>query len=97
MSTFRIALANLRFPAAPEESLVLAEPAIAHAAREQSGVICFPDCFVPGCRSPEKSLPPPDAAFLEHAWSVIAAAARRAGLAVVLGTGRIVNHHLPSI
>ena len=31
MSTFRIALANIRFPATPEESIVLAEQAIAKA------------------------------------------------------------------
>jgi predicted amidohydrolase len=95
MSTFRIALANLRFPATPEESIVLAEHAIAHAAREQAGLICFPECFVPGYRSPEKSPPPADAAFLEHGWSVIAAAAGRANLAVVLGTERVADHRLP--
>ena len=33
----------------------------------------------------------PDPAFLERAWSVIAAAAAKAGLAVVLGTERVVE------
>ena len=35
--------------------------------------------------------PPPDPAFLEHAWSAIAAAAAKATLAVVLGTERLVD------
>jgi predicted amidohydrolase len=88
---FRIALANIRFPASPEESITLAEQAIAQASIERAGVICFPECFVPGYRRTEKPLPPPDAAFLERAWSAIASAAAKAGLTVVLGTERIVD------
>jgi predicted amidohydrolase len=90
MSSFRIALANLRFPATPEESVTLAEQAIAEAATERAGIICFPECFVPGYRV-GKTVPPPDPAFLERAWSSIAAAARKAHLAVVLGTERVVD------
>src|SRR5258708_39245134 len=91
MSTFRIALANLQFPATPEESIALAEQAIAQASVERAGLICFPECFVPGYRGIGKSVPPPDTAFLEHAWSAIAAAAAKASLAVVLGTERVVD------
>jgi predicted amidohydrolase len=36
-------------------------------------------------------LPPPDAEFLERAWSAIATAAAQANIAVVLGTERFVN------
>ena len=89
MGSFRIALANLRFPAAPGESVILAEQAIAEAATEQAGLICFPECFVPGYRGIAKGVPPPDEAFLERAWSAIAAAAAKASIAVVLGTERI--------
>ena len=46
----RIALANLRFPATPEESVTLAEQAIAEASIERAGIVCFPECFVPGYR-----------------------------------------------
>src|ERR1700694_5293742 len=91
MDTFRIALANLRFPAPPEESVTLAEQAIAQASIERAGIICFPECFVPGYRGMGKSVPPPDPAFLERAWSAIAAAAANADLAVVLGTERVVD------
>jgi predicted amidohydrolase len=93
MSAFRIALANIRFPATPEESIALAEDAIAQAAGERADLICFPECFVPGYRL-GKSIPPADPAFLERAWSVIAAAARKASVAVVLGTERVVDDAL---
>lgn len=94
MSTFRIALANIRFPATPEESVTLAEHAIAQARIESASIICFPECFVPGYRGMGKQAPPPDPAFLERAWSVIAAAAAKANLAVVLGTERVVDSAL---
>ena len=91
METFRIALANLRFPNSPEESVSLAEEAIAQAWKERAGVLCFPECYVPGYRAAEKSVPPPDAQFLERAWAAVAAAAAKAGIAVVLGTERVVE------
>ena len=85
----RIALANIRHPATPNESVKLAEDAIAQASNERAAIICFPECFVPGYRGVGKKVPPPDPAFLEHAWSVIAQAAAKANLAVVLGTERV--------
>jgi predicted amidohydrolase len=94
MSTFRIALANIPFPATPEESVTLAEQAIARASTERADLICFPECFVPGYRGMGKRVPPPDPVFLERAWSVIAAAAAKGDLAVVLGTERVVDDAL---
>lgn len=94
MSTFRIALANLQFPAAPEESIALAEQAIARASIERAGLICFPECFIPGYRGMGKVVPPPDPVFLQRAWSAVAVATAKANLAVVLGTERIVNDAL---
>jgi predicted amidohydrolase len=91
MNTFRIALANIRFPANPEDSVALAEQAIAGATIEHAGIICFPECFVPGYRGMGKQIPPPDPAFLERAWAAIAASAARAKLAVILGTERVVD------
>ena len=91
MSTFRIALANLRFPATPPESVTLAEQAIAQAAIERARLICFPECFIPGYRGAGQRVPPPDPAFLERAWSAIATAAAKANLAVVLGTERVAD------
>jgi predicted amidohydrolase len=88
---FRIALANIRFPATPQESVMLAEQAVAQAAKERAGIVCFPECFIPGYRAPGKSVPPPDPRFLERAWSAVAAAAAKANIAVVLGTERVVD------
>ena len=91
MTTFRIALANVRYPTTPDESVMLAEQAIARAGAEQAGVVCFPECYVPGYRGADKRVPPPDSAFLDDAWSRIATAAKRAKVAVVLGTERVEN------
>jgi tRNA-Thr(GGU) m(6)t(6)A37 methyltransferase TsaA len=91
VNSFRIALANLRFPATPEESIALAEQAIAQAAIERAGLICFPECFIPGYRGIGKRIPPPDSAFLERAWSAVASAAAKANHAVILGTERILD------
>jgi predicted amidohydrolase len=90
MSTIRIALANLRFPATPAESITLAENAIAQAGLEGAAIVCFPECFIPGYRGMGKTVPPADPVFLERAWSTIALAAAKANLAVVLGTERFV-------
>lgn len=91
MGAFRIALANLRFPATREESIALAEQAVAQAGAARAGLICFPECFIPGYRAQGKAILPPDAGFLEHAWSAVRAAAANAGVGVVLGTERVVN------
>ncbi len=91
MNLFRIALANHRFPATPAESVDLAEQAVAQASIAGAGILCFPECFVPGYRGMGKQPPPPDPAFLECAWSTIAAAAARANVAVVLGTERVLD------
>lgn len=88
VSPFRIALANLPYPGSPEESVRLAVDAVAQAGAEGAGLVCFPECYVPGYRAPGKAVPPHDPAFLERAWSAVAAAARAAGVAVVLGTER---------
>lgn len=91
MTTCRIALANLPFPATPDASVRMAEDAVAQAGRERADVICFPECFVPGYRAPGRAVPPPDQAFLDRAWLTVAAAAAKADVAVVLGTERVVE------
>lgn len=91
MTSSRIALANLRFPLTPVESVSLATSAIKAAGSAGADVVCFPECFVPGYRGMGKVPPPPDRAMLEQAWATIAAAARAANVAVVLGTERFVD------
>ena len=94
MSTVRIALANIRVPATPQESVRLATSAVAEAGRHGALVICFPECFVPGYRWPGTTAPPPDPVFLERAWADVAAAARAAHITVILGTERVTDRGL---
>ena len=91
MSIVRIALANIRYPDTPAESVELARQAIIQAARNGAAIVCFPECYVPGYRTPDRALPPIDPIFLERAWSTIGEAARASGIAVVLGTERLVD------
>ena len=91
MSTVRIALANIRYPASSDESVSLARQAIAQAATHNALVVAFPECYVPGYRAPGKKVPPIDPVFLERAWASIAEAAGAANVAVVLGTERVVD------
>lgn len=91
MPTVRIALANLRAAASPDESVALTRAAVARAGAEQAHVVCFPECYVPGYRTAGSTLPPPDDVFLERAWADVAKSAAAAGVAVVLGTERLVD------
>jgi predicted amidohydrolase len=91
VNSYRIALANLRFPASPDESVALVCAAIEEAGRRDARIICFPECFLPGYRGMGKPIAPPDATFLKHAWSGVADAAAKARLTVILGTERIVD------
>ena len=52
MSKVRIALANIRPATTPDESVVLTRAAIEQAAAERAAIVCFPECYVPGYRSP---------------------------------------------
>lgn len=91
MPAFRIALANIPYPRDPEEAVQLAVAAVAEAETLGAGLVCFPECYIPGYRWPGRFVPPPDAAFLETAWARVAVAARSAGVGVILGTERIVD------
>jgi predicted amidohydrolase len=91
MSTVRIALANVRVPATPEESVLLATSTVAEARRRGALVVCFPECFVPGYRWPGTAAPSPSPSFLERAWADVADAARTAGITVILGTERVTD------
>src|SRR5205809_735488 len=91
MTTVRIALANLPYPATRDESVRLVCQAISEAAAQGAEIICFPEVYVPGYRLGAASELPLDESFLEHAWKDIATAARDAHVAVVLGTERLVD------
>jgi predicted amidohydrolase len=94
MPIVRIAVANIRFPPTPEESVALASNAIRQAALERADLICFPECYVPGYRGFGRAIPAPDPTFLERAWATITATAAESNVGVVLGTERLVGDAL---
>jgi predicted amidohydrolase len=94
LTSFRIALANVRYPATPEESVGIAAQAVDRAAAAGASVVCFPECCVPGYRSHQRPGRAPSAEFLERAWSAIAARAAHGRIGVVLGTERLVGDAL---
>jgi predicted amidohydrolase len=91
VSSFRIALANLPFAATPEGSVTAVERAISEASKAGADLVCFPECYVPGYRTREEPMSPPDAVFLERAWASIAEAAAKGKIAVILGTERMAD------
>lgn len=95
-NSVRIALANVPFPASRENAVERAEKAIGEAAG--AAVICFPEAYIPGYRCLRglnyRVSRPPDAAFLEAAWTRLGAAAAQARVGVVLGTERWENDQL---
>ncbi len=94
MKPFRIALANIRYPSTPEDSITLVTQAILEASREKAQIVCFPECYVPGYRGLGHTPPPADMTFLESAWSRIAKVVAKSNVAVILGTERIVDDHV---
>lgn len=91
MTTYRIALANLRFPATADESVDLAKQTVSEAALAEAQLVCFPECFLPGYRAPGRELPPPNQTWIDRAWRGIAQTAAQSNIAVVLGTERVVD------
>ncbi len=89
MTVVRVALATLRVPTAPAESVERATAAIAAAAAGGAAIVCFPECYVPGYRYAGRPALPPDATFLEQAWTAVTDAAARHRIGVVLGTERL--------
>ena len=94
MSKVKVALANIRYPKSREESVSLAVRSIADAGAQGADIVCVPEAYVPGYRRASVPAPPPDAAFLDHAWERVAAAAAKASIAVVLGTERMTKEGL---
>ena len=64
MTTVRIALANIPYPANPEDSVRRVLDAVARAGAERASIVCFPEAYIPGYRRASVPAPPPDAAFL---------------------------------
>lgn len=89
--SLRLALAALPYPDSPADAVTRAVAAVHDAARAGAQLVVFPECYVPGYRWPTREVPPPDAAYLEAAWTRVAEAAREARIMVVLGTERLTD------
>ena len=89
MAQVRVALANLPYPASPDDSVAKVVEAIGAAAAAGALIVAFPEGYVPGYRTADRHVPGPDQAFLDRAWQRIARAAGDARIAVVLGTERL--------
>ena len=94
MASLRIALANLPYPDNRDDSIDKVVAAMGDASAAGAIVVCFPECYVPGYRTAARNLDTPDAAFLERAWSTVAAAAGRSRITAVLGTERVTERGL---
>lgn len=87
-----IALAQLGYPASADDAVRTAVATIAEAADAGAAVVCFPECYLPGYRAAGRGNPiPPTADWLEAAHQRIIDAAAASGIAVVMGTERIVD------
>ncbi|MEP7381165.1 MAG: carbon-nitrogen hydrolase family protein, partial [Gemmatimonadota bacterium] len=84
----------LRFPDTPEDSVTRTISAIEATSAAGAGIVCFPECYVPGYRGIDTKVPLPDAPFLERAWERIAVQAAREQVTVVLATERVVDEGL---
>ncbi len=73
----RIALANLPYPESPDASVVRACNAAAEAGAMGATILCFPECYVPGYRAPDKTWPPRIGTGWRPRWPLSAPRPRR--------------------
>lgn len=87
----RIALANYPVAHDRDHSVELAVEGVREAAAHGASIVCFPEGYIPGYRRKVIPAVPPDAAFQERAWATVTEAAGQNGIAVILGTERVVD------
>jgi predicted amidohydrolase len=91
VSHLRIALANLPFPQSREASVARACEAVDAASAAGAAIVCFPECYVPGYRAPDRVVEPAEPAWLASAIARVSEAALASRLTVVLGTERVTD------
>jgi predicted amidohydrolase len=88
MPTTRIALANVRTPSTPDESIEIVIDAMKVASQGDAAIICFPECVIPGYPIGTQRREC-DQDWLDDAWSCVDKNAAELSLCVVLGTERL--------
>jgi predicted amidohydrolase len=83
--TLRIGLAAARNAPSLAERLETVERFLAEAAAHNVAIVCFPEAYIPGLRGQDFDVPPPDQQRQQRALAQICTAARRYGVAAVLG------------
>jgi predicted amidohydrolase len=88
MSTIRIAVASTPLTATLEHAVPAAVAAIEEAGRLRARIVCLPETGIPGHRVQPTPVPDVTNEALEAGLVVVADAARRAGIAAIVGTER---------
>jgi predicted amidohydrolase len=83
--SIRIGLAAVRNAPSVAERLHTVDRFLADAAAQGVAIVCFPETYIPGLRGQDFEVPPPDQRRQQAALDDIRAAARRHGVAVVIG------------
>lgn len=85
MSTIRVGVASTPLTATLDEAVPAAVGAIEEAARLGARIVCLPETGLPGHRDQARTVPDVTAEALEDALLEVADAARRAGVAAIVG------------
>lgn len=88
MATVPVAVASTPLTASLEEALPAAVAAVREAGRQGAAMVCLPETAIPGHRVQPRTVPDYPADALDTAIEVVAAAARRARVATIIGTER---------
>lgn len=87
-ASVRVAVASTPPTATLAEAVPAAVAAVEKAGRRGAAIVCLPETALPGHRSQPRHVPDVSPAEMEAALAAVAAAARSAGVAVVVGAER---------
>jgi len=90
-SRFVLALAAPRVATSLDDGLARIETLIAESAGRGARIVCFPEAYLPGLRGQDFDVLPFDLADQERALRAVGAAARKHGIAAILGMERLVD------
>lgn len=88
MATIRIAVASTPLTTSLAEAVPAAIAAVEEAGRLGAAIVCLPEAGLPGHRIQDRFVPDVSQPELDRALDEVADAARRAGVAAIVGTER---------